>query len=244
MITKKIYFISDAHLGTPDQKSSLAREKSLVALLDQIQKDALAIYFLGDIFDFWYEYKRVVPRGFTRLLGKIASLSDAGLEIHFFTGNHDIWVKDYLPDETGVIIHRHALITNLLGKTFYLAHGDGLDESDRKFRMLKKIFTSSFLQWCFSRIHPNFAIALASKWSKHSRDIHGADPFRGEDEAIVKYARKYLSTQGLDFMVFGHRHTPVIYPFSDQSKLIMLGDWLSNFTYGIFDGTDFQLKKY
>ena len=244
MKNKNIYFISDAHLGTPDSESSLLREKKLVSLLDSIKDNAEATYFLGDIFDFWYEYKRVVPRGFTRFLGKVATLSDSGIEIHFFTGNHDIWVKDYLPDEIGLIIHRHPVITEIMGKTFYLAHGDGLDETDRKFRILKRIFTNRVLQWCFSRLHPNLAIGLAGIWSRHSRIKHGTDAFKGEDEPVVKYARKNLTDLGLDYLVMGHRHCPVVYQLTDHTKFIILGDWLSLFTYGVFDGTDFKLESY
>ncbi len=174
-----------------------------MAWLNDIRNDAAAIYFMGDIFDFWYEYKRVVPRGFTRLLGTIAGISDEGTEIHFFTGNHDIWAKDYFPDEIGAEVHHHPAITEIMGKTFYLAHGDGLDESDKKFRFLKKIFTNRMLQWCFSRLHPNFAIGLAGIWSRHSRNTHEEEAFKEENEPIVKYARKYLSDLGLDYMVFG-----------------------------------------
>lgn len=243
MTNQKVYFISDAHLGAPSYEKSLIREKKLVSFLEQARHDACAIYFLGDIFDFWYEYKSVCPRGFTRLLGKIAELCDSGLEIHFFTGNHDIWIFDYLPKELGVIVHREPIITEILGKTFFLAHGDGIDERDRKFRILKKVFTSSFLQWCFSRIHPNFAFGIAKRWSKYSRDVQIVDPFKGENEPFVEYSRKYLMDQGIDFMVFAHRHCPVQYKLNDTSELIMLGDWLSNFTIGIYDGKEFALKK-
>ena len=243
MSSQKAYFISDAHLGSPDPEKSLQREIKLVQFLEQARQDASVIYLMGDIFDFWYEYKSVVPRGFIRILGKITELCDSGLEVHYFTGNHDLWVYDYLPEETGVILHREPLITEIFGKTFYLAHGDGIDEKDRTFRFLKKIFTNSFLQWCFSRIHPNFAFALANKWSRYSHDQHGVPPFESEKEPFVLYARKYLMDQGIDYMVFGHRHCPVLYPLNDTTDLVMLGDWLSNFTIGIFDGKEFQLKR-
>ncbi len=244
MAGTKAYFISDAHLGTPDYSSSLVREKKLVSLLDDIQDSAQSIYFLGDIFDFWFEYKRVAPRGFTRFLGKIARLSDQGLEIHFFTGNHDIWVFDYLPQETGIILHREAVITEILGKTFYLAHGDGYDQADKKFNLLKKVFTNPILQWCFSRLHPNFAIGLASRWSRYSRDSHGTDHFKDEEEGLVNYSRNNLMDQGLDYIVYGHRHCPIIYPLSDHLQLVILGDWLHHFTYASFDGEAFELSQY
>lgn len=243
MSGKKVYFISDAHLGAPDPKRSLGREKKLVQLLEQARHDAAAIYLLGDIFDFWYEYKSVVPRGYVRILGKIAELCDSGLEIHFFTGNHDIWIFDYLPKETGVILHRKPVIEEILGKTFFLAHGDGIDENDKQFRLLKKIFTSPFLQWCFSRLHPNFAFGLARRWSKYSREQQLVAPFKDEKEPFVIYARKHLMEQGIEYMVFGHRHSPVQYHLDSSTELIILGDWLNNFTIGIFDGKEFTLKK-
>ena len=233
---QKVYFISDAHLGTPDYTSSLSRERDLIRLLELISHDAAAIYLLGDIFDFWYEYRYVVPRGHTRLLGKLAELSDRGLEIHFFTGNHDIWTFGYLAQETGMIIHRHPILTEILGKTFYLAHGDGFDERDRKFRVIKKIFTNRFLQWCFSRLHPNFAVWLASKWSRYSRDTHDVDPFKEENEPFVLYARKYLMAEKPDFLIFGHRHLPTQYALNEKTSLIILGDWLSQNHYAVFDG--------
>jgi len=241
---KQIYFVSDAHLGTPDYSSSLIREKKLVQFLDEIKSSAEIVFFLGDIFDFWFEYKWVVPRGFNRLIGKICELADAGIHIHFFTGNHDIWAFNYLEKEAGVEIHRSALITELYGKTFFLAHGDGFDESDKIFRFLKSIFTNRFLQWMFARLHPNFAFGLANKWSKHSRYMHEDDEFKYEDEGIVKFARKYLLNQGYDYLVFGHRHCPIDYPLNESSRLIILGDWMTHFTYGVLDRTRFQLKKY
>lgn len=237
----RVYFISDAHLGTPDDQTSLIREKHLVSFLDRIKQDAAAIYLLGDIFDFWYEYAAVVPRGFTRLLGKISELTDAGVPIHYFTGNHDLWTFGYLEKETGVSIHRHPLITEILGKTFYLAHGDGFDTRDRKFSIIKKIFTNPFLQWSFSRLHPNFAFLIAKKWSRQSRDNHPVDPFREEDEPFVRYARKHLMSENLDYLVFGHRHYPVQYPLNEATNLIILGDWLSDNHYGVFDGKQFDL---
>lgn len=240
---KKVYFISDAHLGAPNFEKSLVREKKLVLLLEQVRHDAHSIYLLGDIFDFWYEYKSVSPRGFTRIIGKIAELCDSGIEIHFFTGNHDIWVFDYLPKETGVILHRDPIIKEIMGKTFFLAHGDGIAAGDNKYRLLKKVFTSTFLQWCFSRIHPNFAFGIARKWSKYSRDVQTVHPFKEEKEGFVVYARKFLMDQGIDYMVFGHRHCPVKYPLDSSTELIILGDWLSNFTIGIFDGEEFILKR-
>jgi UDP-2,3-diacylglucosamine hydrolase len=239
----RIYFLSDAHLGSPDPESSLLREKELVRFLDEIKESASDIFFMGDLFDFWFEYKRVVPRGFTRILGKMAELADRGIRLHYFTGNHDIWMFGYLNRETGMEIYRHPTAMTIEGKQFFLAHGDGFDENDRTFRFLKKIFTNKPLQWAFARLHPNFAFWLASGWSKRSRMIHGEEPFKGEEEPLVRFARKNLVGQGYDYLVFGHRHMPVDYPLDDQTRLLILGDWITHYTYAVFDGETVELKK-
>lgn len=238
----QIFFLSDAHLGTPDFQSSLIREKKLVAFLDDIKDSASDLFIMGDLFDFWFEYKHVVPRGFSRIIGKFAELSDRGIRLHYFTGNHDIWMFDYLTSEAGIALYRHPTAVTLNGKHFFLAHGDGLDENDRTFRWLKWIFTNKFLQWAFARLHPNFAFGLANRWSRHSRAVHGVDPFRAEDEPIVQYSRKYLENQGYDFLVFGHRHCPVDYPLNEHTRLFILGDWMSQFSYAVFDGEKLELK--
>ena len=199
---------------------------------------------MGDLFDFWFEYKRVVPRGFSRILGKIAELSDRGIRLHYFTGNHDIWMFDYLTEETDIILYRHPAAITLKGKHFFLAHGDGMDEKDYTFRLLKRIFTNRFLQWFFARLHPNFAFWIANGWSKHSRMIHGVAPFKGEKEPMVQYARKYFGNQGYDYLVFGHRHCMVDYPLNEITHLIILGDWLSHFSYAVFDGNKLELKQF
>lgn len=237
------YFLSDAHLGSPDYRSSLEREKKLVAFLDEISDRASDIFFLGDLFDFWFEYKRVVPRGFTRILGKMAELSDRGIRIHYFTGNHDIWMFDYLTGETGITLYRHPTAITLNDKHFFLAHGDGMDEKDHTFRILKWIFTNRYLQWGFARLHPNFAFFIANGWSRKSRQIHGEEPFRNENEAIVRYSRKYLLDQGYDFLVFGHRHCPVDYPLSENTRLFILGDWITHFSYAVFDGETMRMDR-
>lgn len=238
---EKVYFVSDAHLGTPDRASSLRREKALVNWLDHIAPDAASIYLMGDIFDFWYEYRHVVPRGFTRILGKLAELCDQGKDIHFFTGNHDIWTFGYLEEEIGLKVHRHPLLTEILGHTFYLAHGDGFDEADRRFRLIKSIFTNPFLQWAFSKLHPNLAFSLAGKWSRHSRDHQETDPFKEEDEPFVRFARKHLLEEQPEYLVFGHRHVAVQYALNEKTSLTMLGDWLTQYHYAVYDGEKLRL---
>ncbi len=240
-----IYFASDLHLGVPSHAESLKREKLFVSWLEQVRKDATEIYLLGDIFDFWFEYKRVVPRGFTRLLGKISEITDSGIPVHFFTGNHDIWVFDYLPEETGVILHRSPISKKLNGKKFFLAHGDGLGPGDKGYKFLKRIFTSRFLQWMYARLHPNFAIWLASKMSARSRMAGNLAEFLGEEkELLVRYAYRLWEKEAFDFFIFGHRHLPINIELKNKARLIYLGDWINNFTYGVFNGESFQLKSF
>jgi len=245
---KKIYFASDVHLGAPALNNNLQREKLFVKWLNQVKEDAKAVYLMGDIFDFWFEYKRAVPRGFTRVLGKLAEICDSGIEVHFFTGNHDIWVFDYLPQELGVIVHHKEVRTEIDGKKFFLAHGDGLGPYDKGYKMLKKIFTNKFLQWCFARLHPNFAIGLALKWSSHSRLSDGkveADQFRGTDkEWLVLFANETLKNEDFDYFVFGHRHWPSNIKLDKGARYINTGDWISHFTYAVFDGENMELMNF
>jgi UDP-2,3-diacylglucosamine hydrolase len=243
---KKIYFISDVHLGAPALNDNAEREKLFAQWLTEVRNDAAAIFLMGDIFDFWFEYKKVVPRGFTRVLGKLAEITDEGIPVHFFTGNHDIWVFDYLPKETGMIIHRENFETEIAGKKFYLAHGDGLDETDKGYLLLKKIFTSPLLQWLFARIHPNFAFGLAHRWSKNSRlskKISGPE-FNAEEEGMYRFAMRMLEEKPVDYFVFGHRHRMADLTMKNESRFILLGDWIKTFSYGVFDGEKFDLKKY
>jgi UDP-2,3-diacylglucosamine hydrolase len=246
-VNKKIYFASDVHLGHPSIEKARWREKLFVQWLDEIKTDAAELYLVGDIFDFWYEYKKVVPRGFVRTLGKIAEIVDSGVDVHFFTGNHDIWVFDYLPSELGVILHREPFTIERSGKLFYIAHGDGLGPGDYSYKLLKKVFTNKTLQWLFSRLHPNFAFWLAHSWSNSSRKSKGikAEGFHGEqNEYLYQYAKGILNTEYFDYFIFGHRHLMVNKQVGEKSHYINLGDWLYNFSYGVFDGNDFQLKKH
>ncbi len=240
-----IYFASDLHLGYPDFDKSLVREKLFVAWLDEIKADATEIFLMGDIFDFWFEYKRVVPRGFTRMLGKIAEITDIGIPVHYFTGNHDVWVFDYLPKEIGVKVHRHPINLELRGKKFHLAHGDGLGPNDHSFKLLKRLFTSSLAQFLFAKIHPNPAMRFGLSWSHRRRHTHQYESFKGyEQEWLVIYAKEKLQAEHFDHFIFGHRHHVYQYQLNTVSKLTNLGDWLSNFSYAVFDGNDVILKYY
>jgi len=221
------------------------RERLFVEWLNQIQPTAKALYLLGDVFDFWFEYKRAVPRGFTRFLGKLAAFHDVGIEVHLFTGNHDMWIFDYLPEEIGIQLHREPFETQLLGKRFYMAHGDGLGSGDKGYKILKAIFASRLSQWLFARIHPNLGIKIANRWSVSSRNSHEDPALLGEDkEWLVLYSKELETTKHADYYVYGHRHVPMNIPIGPQSRVVNLGDWVDHFTYAEFDGHEMKLKTY
>ncbi len=242
----KIYFISDVHLGAPALDNNRERELLFVSWLDEIKKDASMLFLMGDIFDYWFEYKKVVPRGFTRTLGKIAEIADSGIPVHFFTGNHDIWVFDYLHAELGLHVHYNEMRATFNGKKFFLAHGDGLDPWDTGYHFLKKIFTNRFFQWAFSHVHPNLGIAIAHAWSKKSRLTKGmGEPFKGDEkEGLFVFAKSVLENEDVDYFIFGHRHLLLDLPIGENTRYINLGDWINHFSYGVFDGEKFELKTY
>lgn len=243
----KIYFASDFHLGAPDYESSLIREKRIVRWLDEIRKDATEIFLVGDVFDFWFEYKRAIPKGFVRLQGKIAEITDSGIPVHVFTGNHDMWIFDYLPKELGVRLYRAPIIREWNGKKFYIGHGDGLGPGDKGYKFLKKVFASSVCQWLFARLHPNFGIWLADLSSKKSRASTGTsdEVFLGEEnEWLAIYSREYLKKEHIDYFVFGHRHLPLELKVGDNSVYYNTGEWINYNTYLVFDGEACELKKW
>ena len=244
--SKKIYFVSDSHLGLPPGEKSMEREKLLVEWLGMVSRDAGTIFLMGDIFDYWFEYRKVVPRGFVRLLGKIAEITDSGIEVNFFTGNHDVWIFDYLPEETGIKVFKKPARMEIHGKKFFLAHGDGLGPGEKSYKLLKRIFRNRFLQWMYARIHPDFSTSFAHRWSKHSRLSKGAfTPFLGENkEGLILYSRKILEKEHFDYFVYGHRHIPLDLKLNNESRIIYLGDWYVNFTYAVFDGKNLELKHY
>ena len=244
---KKIYFLSDFHLGAPDAASSLQREKQVVRFLDEIKNDAAEIFLVGDMFDFWYEYRKVVPKGFTRLLGKLAELSDAGIPMHFFVGNHDMWMKDYFLKELNIPIYFEPKEFERNGKKFLIGHGDGLGPGDKGYKFLKKIFRNPFCQWLFGILPPYFGMGLADYFSRRSRAQTGAseEVFLGEDkEWLIIYSKEVLKEKNIDFFVFGHRHLAIDYRLSDSSRYINLGDWIHYYTYAVFDGNNLQLSSF
>ncbi|MCC6384099.1 MAG: UDP-2,3-diacylglucosamine diphosphatase [Bacteroidia bacterium] len=243
----KIYFISDFHLGVPDQASSREREKRIIRFLNVAAKDAAEIYLLGDMFDFWFEYEHVVPKGFIRLLGKLAELSDSGIRLNYFTGNHDMWAFDYLPEETGLVIFRKPEIRELNGKLFFIGHGDGLGPGDHKYKFIKKVFESRICQWLFARIHPNCGIAIANYWSRKSRIATGNfdDQYKGDDkEYLVVFCKEKLKEQHIDYFIFGHRHMIIDLKIGETSRYINLGDWIRDYTYAVWDGNELKLEKF
>jgi UDP-2,3-diacylglucosamine hydrolase len=244
----KYYFISDFHLGVPDYQSSLKREKKIVRWLTEVSSDAKEIFLVGDIFDFWFEYKTVVPKGYVRLLGKLAELTDAGIIIHFFTGNHDMWCNDYLPKEIGVKLHKDPIRINIEGKSFYIGHGDGLGPGDRGYKFLKSFFKSPLCQFFFGWIHPDIGIRIADFFSGKSRaaNMKNDEIFKGEEnEWLLQYCKEKLSKgEGADYFIFGHRHLPLDIPLEANSRYINLGEWLNYCTYAVFDGKNLELKYY
>jgi len=243
---KKIYFSSDYHLGVPNSSDSLKREKKIVRWLEMAQKDAQEIFLMGDIFDFWFEYKHAIPKGFIRLQGKIAEITDSGIPVHFFIGNHDMWMFDYFEKELGIIMHRKHGPREIGGKKFFLGHGDGLGPGDNGYKFIKKVFANKFCQWCFARIHPNLGIGMANYWSRRSRSKNKEpQKFLGADkEWLITYCNKKLEDNHYDYFIFGHRHWPIEHQLQNGSSYINLGDWLQHCTYAVFDGNKVELKKF
>jgi UDP-2,3-diacylglucosamine hydrolase len=244
---KKLFFASDFHLGVPNHEESLVREKRIVSWLDSIQHEAAGIYLLGDIFDFWFEYKRAIPKGFIRLQGKLAELRDKGIPITFFTGNHDMWMFDYFPKELGIPVHRDPIILTIGDHKLLIGHGDGLGPGDSTYKILKKFFNSSFCQWLFARIHPNLGIAIAQYWSRKSRisNVKREEKFQGEEkEFLLAYCKSLEKSTHHDFYIFGHRHLPLDLTVGENSRYINLGEWVHFNTYAIYDGTTAQLKAF
>lgn len=244
---KKIYFSSDNHLGAPTAEESLPREKIFVQWLDEIKPDASAIFLLGDLFDFWFEYKQVVPKGFVRVLGKLAELRDSGIPIYFFVGNHDLWMNGYFEKELDIPVYHHPKEFIINEKHFLIGHGDGLGPGDKGYKRMKKVFTNRFCQWLFRWLHPDWGVRLAKHLSVKNKLISGSDDvkFLGEDnEWLVQYAKRKLETKHYDYFIFGHRHFPMNIKVGENSTYFNLGDWITHYTYGVFDGEAFELKRF
>lgn len=242
---KKIYFLSDFHLGAPDKDASLHREKKIVAFLDAIKEDAFMVFVLGDLFDFWFEYRKVVPKGYVRILGKLAELTDRGTAVHFFVGNHDMWMSGYFESELGIPVFFQEKTYLFNGKKFIIGHGDGLGPGDHGYKFLKSIFRNPVCQFLFGLIPPYWGLSIAAYFSRRSRMATGEndDHFLGEDqEWLIQYCKSALKTTHVDYFVFGHRHFPIEFDLNATSRYINLGDWIKYNSYAVFDGHQLTLK--
>ena len=244
---KKVFFASDFHLGVPDAASSLAREKKIVRWLDSIKAEAQAIFLLGDIFDFWFEYRHAIPKGCIRIQGKLAELTDSGIPVYFFTGNHDMWMFDYFTHELNIPVIRKPISMTIGQQKFHIGHGDGLGPKDHTYKVLKKVFANPVSQWLFARIHPNAGIGLANFWSRRSRisNTKADEIFHGEDrEWLVTYCKETEAKEHHDFYVFGHRHLPLDIRIGENSRYLNLGEWVNYCTYAVYDGHDLKLEHF
>ncbi len=247
MSSKKTYFLSDSHLGVPDARQSREREQLLVKWFDEYGFKAKEIYLLGDMFDFWFEYNTVVPKGFVRLLGKIASITDRGIPVHYFTGNHDMWAFDYFEKELGVIMHRKPLEKSIAGRSFLIGHGDGLGPGDRGYKLMKSFFACRFCQKLFSYLHPGFGIKMAMFFSRKSRLANQKNPetFKGEEhESLVHYCKSQLKNRSIDYFVFGHRHLPLKIEIMPGIYYVNTGEWVTQYSFASFDGEKMSLHYY
>lgn len=244
---KRIYFLSDFHLGVPDAAASLQREKRIVAFLDEIKKDASCIFIVGDMFDFWFEYRKVVPKGFVRLLGKLAEITDSGIAIHFFLGNHDMWMRDYLQKELNITVYSKPQAFEFNGKKLLVGHGDGLGPGDHGYKFIKKVFRNPVSKFLFGILPPYIGMGIAHYFSRKSRVATGNSDavFLGEDkEWLIVYCRGILQQEHFDYFIFGHRHLPIDFKLDEKSRYINLGDWIKYNSYAVMTGTEIELTYY
>lgn len=233
------------HLGAPNYSKSLEREQKLIRFLRFAEQDAQAIFLVGDTFDFWFEYQQVVPKGFVRFFAKLIDLKEKGIELYFFTGNHDLWLRDYLQQEVGAQIFHDKVELQSGNRIILVAHGDGLGPKDKKYKILKKIFTNPICQWLFRWLHPDIGIKIAQLWSRHSYTDPSIEVFHGEDkEWLIQYCKRKLTEKQYDYFVMGHRHLPMEIKLNDKSVYINLGDWIVNSNYAVFDGNEMKLYKF
>jgi UDP-2,3-diacylglucosamine hydrolase len=241
---QKIFFLSDFHLGTPNAEDSLAREKKLVAFLTEIKPQAKEIFILGDMFDFWYEYRTVIPKGYSRIFGKLAEFTDAGIPIHFFVGNHDMWMRGYFEQELNITVYHEPMSFDRFGKKLLVGHGDGLGPGDFKYKFMKTVFRNPVCQWLFGILPPLIGVGMANYFSRKSRAAANLveKKFLGEEnEWLITYSKERSAKEKIDFFIFGHRHLPIDFTFKDGSRYINLGDWIFYYTYGVLNPHGFKL---
>lgn len=245
---QKVFFASDFHLGAPNHGSSKKREEKIVKWLDEIAPEAAAIFLVGDIFDFWFEYDKVIPKGFLHFIAKITSLRSNGIPIFFFTGNHDLWMQNYFTQELDIPVFKNPIEMEINHKKFLIGHGDGLGPGDKKYKFLKMIFTNKMCQWLFKWLHPDIGIAIAHRWSQNSRITNNnkeEGEFKGEEkEWLFQYCKQVEMKMHFDYYIFGHRHLPLELPIGKNATYFNLGEWVSQCNYGEFNGENFELKKY
>lgn len=243
---KKVYFASDFHLGVPNSEKSLIREKKIIRWLDSIKSDAAGVFLVGDIFDFWFEYKHVIPKGFIRFQSKLLDMINSGIPVILFTGNHDMWMFDYFTKELGIPIYRSPETFIIAGRKIYVGHGDGLGPGDRFYKFLKFFFNSKICKWAFSWLHPNVGMGIAQYWSGKSRLANDQldDGFKGDDEWLFQYCRDLEKTDPHDLYVFGHRHLPINIPVGITSKYINLGEWVHHCTFLVMNDTNEDLLTF
>ena len=248
MTEGKIYFASDFHFGIPNREESRKREDKFIRWLNEIKKDAKEIYLLGDMFDFWFEYGKVVPKGYVRLLGKLAELRDNGIEIHFFKGNHDLWMFGYFEDELGIKVYDKPITKEYNGLKFFIGHGDGLGPGDYSYKFLKVFFTNKLCQWLFNCLHPDIGIRIALAWSRLSRlknERKKMNNYKGNDkEYLYNFCKDQLKKEHFDYFILGHRHLMLNIEMNEKSRYINLGDWISLFSYAVFDGKSIKQYQY
>lgn len=243
---KKAYFLSDQHFGAPDRQESRKREQLFLQFLDEVAEDAQVVFLLGDLFDFWFEYRNVIPKGFVRIFGKLAQLQDRGISLHFFIGNHDLWMDSYFEEELNIPTYRKPQEFCINGKKFLIGHGDGLGPGDKGYKRMKKLFTNPLATWLYKALHPDIGVWLGSYMSRRNKMIAGDDEGQylgDEKEWLVQYCKQKQKEQRRDFFVFGHRHLPLQIPI-ESGVYINTGDWVKHFTYAVFDGENMTLKKY
>jgi len=246
-VQTRIYFLSDFHLGAPNPTASLERERTLVRFLDSIKADAAEIFLVGDLFDFWFEYRTVVPKGHVRLLGKLAELSDRGISLHFFMGNHDMWVRDYFQKELNMAVYDQPVRFDRQGKKLLVGHGDGLGPGDKSYKRLKKLFRNPFAQWLFGILPPAVGMGVANYFSRKSRVQVGSreEVFLGaEREWLIQYATRKQQEAPVDYYLFGHRHLPIDCSIDPGARYINLGDWVRYQTYAVIENGMIHLKSF
>jgi len=243
-MSNKIYFVSDFHLGVDGELTSKEREKKIVRWLEKISQDAEELYLVGDVFDYWFEYRNAVPKGYVRLLGQLAKMKDQGIKIYFFTGNHDMWMFRYLSDELDIPIYRNAIKIEMGGKRFCIGHGDGLGPGDQGYKFIKAVFNNKMCQWAFRWIHPDWGLALMRYFSAKSRAYtNDESAFNVDTEMLVQYCEEDLRTEKVDYYIFGHRHLTIDYSLSPtQSRYINLGEWLYACSYAVWDGQALRIE--